>query len=213
MLSSSLYYRYTNNVIESVRFINNGVLNTTFMNITQSQSSGLELISKNSATRFLNFTTTLNMYYYYLKPSAFEISPTQTVQVDGNESFSWDARMLVNFMLSKTFSGQLSGKYASPKATPQGETRSNFILDIGVRKSLFNKLISTSLAVKNVLNTKKIITDTYGTNFSQYNEIANVGPNVTWSITYNFGNRDRKKEKTKDKQDDEMNNEQEMEDF
>ena len=211
MLSTSLYSRYTDNVIQRVRFINDGVLNSTYINITQSQSSGVEIISKNSIAKFLNLTTTVNMFYYYLKPSAYEFSPSQTVNIDGNESFSWDARVLMNIMLSKTFAGQITGKYASPKATPQGETRSNFILDIGMRKSLFNKLVNVSLAVRDVLNSRTRITDTYGTDFSQYDEFANVGPNVTLSVTYNFGNGDKKK--AKNKQDEDGNNDQEMEDF
>ncbi len=208
MLSSSLYYRFTDNEIERIRFEDNGVLNTTYMNVTQSESSGLELISKNSIAKFLNLTTTLDFFYYYLQPSSFDISSTQTVLVEGNESFSWKARIISNFLLSKTFSAQITGRYSSPKAVVQGTSLARYRLDLGIRKSFFDKTVNASLSVRDVFNTRKRITETADIDFSQYEEFSFVGPQATFTITYNFGNGEKKKEK---KQND-MNGE-DVEDF
>lgn len=211
-LSSSIYYRFTDNVIQQIRFINNAQMYSTYMNVSQSQSSGLELISKNDLAKFLNLTSTVNMYYYYLEPSIFEPSPTQQVQINGNESFSWNARIIANLMFSKTFSGQITGNYASPKAIAQGMTRSNFTLDLGLRKSFINRTLNVALSVRDVLNSRARISETYSDDFWQYDEFASPGPTVTLNLTYNFGNG-KKNGKAKNKNGEEMNNEDAMEEF
>ena len=47
-LSASIYYRFSDNVIERVRYLDaNNVMYTTFENISKRQSLGIELVSKN----------------------------------------------------------------------------------------------------------------------------------------------------------------------
>ncbi len=212
MISSSAYYRFTENVIQQIRFLNSGVINTTYMNVTEAQSSGFEFISKNSIARFLNLTSTVNIYYYYLNPSFYELLPSQTIQIDGNESFSWNARMIANMLFSKTFSGQITGKYASAKAVAQGETEANYTVDLGIRKSFFDRKVNLALSVRDVLNTRVRITKTSADDFWQYDEFATIGPTVTLNLTYNFGANGNKKNGKKT-EDTNGNNEPEMEDF
>ena len=55
-LSASLYYHYTDNVIENVQFLHGGTMESTFLNVANSQNTGLEVISKNRLFRTLNLT-------------------------------------------------------------------------------------------------------------------------------------------------------------
>jgi len=195
-----------------VRFISNAQMYSTYMNVTQSQSSGLELISKNEIAKFLNLTSTVNMYYYYLEPSVFEPSLTQQVQIKGNESFSWNARLIANLMFSKTFSGQITGNYASPRAVAQGMTKSNVTLDLGLRKSFFDRTLNVALSVRDVLNSRARISETYSDDFWQYDEFASPGPTAILNLTYNFGNG-KKNGKAKNKNGEDIDNEDAMEEF
>jgi hypothetical protein len=45
-VSASAYYRFTDDVMQNVRFANNGTLENTWMNVSKSNSTGLELVAK-----------------------------------------------------------------------------------------------------------------------------------------------------------------------
>ncbi len=205
-LSTSLYYKYTNNIIQSVQFMDNAVLNTTYTNVSQSQSSGLELVSKNSLAKFFSMTTTLNLYYYTLKDSKFITPKNDIIEIEGNEDFSWNLKVLANFMLSKTFSGQITSNYASPKVLAQGKTDDQYSFDFGLRKSFMSRKLNLSLSVRDVFRTRNHSNYTYGENFSQYYYSTHYSPSFRLTLGYNFGNngKDKKKSKNGDENEDTM---------
>lgn len=191
-LSTSLSYMFNDNIIQSINFLNNGLLNSTYMNVSQSQTSGLEMILKNNFTKAFSITSTVNMYYYSLIASDFEINPGQIIHINGNEDFSWNARMLANFMLSKTLSGQITGKYNSPTVIAQGTRSENYSIDFGIRKSFFDKKFNLALSIKDVLNTEKNESTTSTDNFNQYYSASHSAPEYRLTATYNFGNNKKK---------------------
>jgi len=195
-LSTSVYYRYTENVIQPIRYMNEGVMNSTWANISQSQSTGVEMVAKNRLWKFLNLTSTINVYYYHLDASTFTIPETSnTISIDENKSFSWNARILANFILAKGFSGQISGSYSSPRAIPQGNTYENFSVDLGLRKTLLNRKLTLNLAVRDVFFSKKNKSDTFSNNFFQTSTSYAIAPVVRFTIGYNFGNQTPKRKK------------------
>jgi len=213
--SSSIYYKTTDNIIQQVHFINSGVLNTTYMNVSQSQSTGLELISKNALAKFLNLTSTVNVYYYKLNSSSFSLPSMGMLSVPGSDNFAWNARLMANFLLSKTFAGQITGNYNSKKAIAQGESLDNYSIDLGIRNSFFNKKLNIALTIRDVLNSKKNVSITSSSGFTQYSKSYTIDPNFGLNLSYNFGtgNSNKKKSRTKDKQPDDLNNDQDMEEF
>jgi len=62
-LSASTYYRFTDNVIQRVSFINAGTMESTYMNVSKSSYWGAELVAKNHLFKILNLTSSLNFYY------------------------------------------------------------------------------------------------------------------------------------------------------
>lgn len=210
-LSTSIAYMFNDNVIQSINFLNNGLLNSTYMNISQSQSSGFEMVLKNNFTKAFSVTSTLNMYYYSLIASDFEASPTQIIHIDGNEDFSWNARILANFMLSKTLSGQITGKYNSPTVIAQGTRSESYSVDFGLRKSFFDKKLNLALSIKDVFDTGKNESTTSTNNFIQYYNARHFAPEYRLTATYNFGNN--KKKNGKKGKDDENNQQEEMEEY
>lgn len=71
-----------------------------------------------------------------------------------SEGFSWDARLMANVLISKTFSGQLTGAYYSPHVIAQGKTKDAYTIDLGFKKSFLNKTLNLSLSVRDVLNSR-----------------------------------------------------------
>ncbi len=188
--STSLYYKYTTDVIQRVRFLDvYGVMNTTYMNATKSQSSGLEFVAKSSPTKFLNLTGTLNGYYYQLLATDFTPeSAAEPVHIDGSSSLSWNFRLLANVMFSKTFTGQFTANYQSPRVVSQGENGQEYSFDLGLKKTFWDKKLSLAFTVRDIFATKRDVSDTESDDFRQHSESWRYAPNFRLTATYNFGN-------------------------
>lgn len=189
-LSGSLYYKYTDNVVQNVRFLHNGVMESTYMNIAKSQNSGLELIAKNRLFKILSLTSSLNMYYSQLNASVYTnpYNPTITTTIPEQSNFSWSGNIMANFMLSKTFSGQITGEYDSPRLIAQGTRNASYSIDFGIRKTFLNRKFSLSLNVRDLLNSDRERSSTSGAGFSQTTENYFHGRMGMLTLSYNFGN-------------------------
>ena len=211
-LSTSLYYHSTNNVIENVQFLHGGTLESSFMNVATSQNTGLELISKNNFSRILSLTTSLNMYYSELNAAVYQnpYDASITTTIPGQNNFSWTASELLNFNLSKTFSGQITGRYSSPQIISQGLKQEKYTIDLGVRKTFMDRKLSVNLNVRDLLNSNKDKSTTSGTGFNQTSENYFNARMVNLSVSYNFGNSKPKRGDLKKKQN---NNENEMDEM
>ncbi len=190
-LSSSLYYHYTDDVIENVRFLNSsGIMESTYMNIAKSQNTGLELISKNRLFKILSLTTTLNFYYNKLDSSVYvnPYIPTIRTAIPGQNSFSWTANVMANFILSKTFSGQITAEYESPQLIAQGTENAKYSIDMGFRQTFLDRKISVSLNVRDLLNSDRDRQTTSGVGFYQNTNSYFHGRMLMLTASYNFGN-------------------------
>jgi len=189
-LSTSIYTHFTDNVVQSVHFLQNGVMQSTYLNVSKSQNTGLELISKNRVLRFMDLTTTLNLYYSKLDSSTY-VNPYNSsviIPISGQTNFSWTANVMANFMLSKTFSGQITAEYASPQLIAQGTANATYSIDFGVRKSLLDRKLNVSLNVRDLLNSDRNYQTTAGTGFSQTTSSYFHGRMIGLTVSYSFGN-------------------------
>lgn len=194
-LSSSVYYRFNNDDIERVSYMRNGVMESTFMNLTKEHDLGVELVAKNRLFKILNLTSSVNMYYNKLDASVYtnELYPDVRVELPAQENFSWEGRVIANLMFSPTFSGQATGQYRSAQLTPQGKQLESYSMDLGLRKTFFDKKLSLNFNVRDLFNSRKFRSYTYGENFNQYSESQRMGRMFGLTLTYNFGNMKPKK--------------------
>lgn len=220
--SASAYYHFTDDVIRSFQFMDvDSVLNTTYMNVTREDRAGLELVSKNTIARWFNLTTTVNLYYQHIAASDFVVDPTfsgvtpldANVHIDGDEDFSWSAKMLGNFMMTKTFTGQLTASYRSGQVVAQGRSDGFFTLDLGLRKSFWEKRLNLAFTVRDILNSRKRVTDTETDNFRQHYERVPFGPSLRLTATYNFGNTKKKAKRGGEEREEESVMDEGMEEF
>jgi iron complex outermembrane receptor protein len=187
-LSTSVYYHSTDNVIQNVRFLNGKTLESTYTNISNARNTGLELISKNRLFKILNLTSTFNMYYSQLDSATFKSPYNQTIGISGSSNFSWSANVMANFMLSKTFSGQITAEYESAQLISQGTEDAKFSMDLGIRKTFMDRKLSLSLNVRDLLNSDRDNQTTSGAGFSQTTSSYFHGRMFGVSLSYNFGN-------------------------
>lgn len=188
-LSTSVYYHNTDNVIQNVHFLDGKTMESTYLNVASAQNTGLELISKNSLFRFLNLTTTVNVYYSKLDSASFKNpANNQTIGISGSSNLSWSANVMANFMLSKTFSGQITAEYDSPQLISQGTENAKFTMDMGVRKTFKDRKFTVSLNVRDLLNSDHNYQTTSGVGFTQTTSSYFHGRMLGLTVSYNFGN-------------------------
>jgi Outer membrane receptor proteins, mostly Fe transport len=209
-LSASLYYRYTIDAMQSVRWLEGGIMMNTTMNGAKTESAGLEVVLKNSFFRILSLTTTFNGFYSNLHAGQYAVDNT-TINIPGKESFSWNVKSIANVMLPANYSMQLIGAYSAPYYVPQGKNNGNYSLDFGLRKSFFNRKLTANLNVRDIFNSRKFRTDTWGANFTQQSENYFNGRVIGVNVSYNFGNgKASRKQKNKQSNEDVNNNENMM---
>lgn len=189
-LSASMYYHKTDNVIEGVKYVNNNIMENTYLNIAKSQNTGLELISKNRLFKILSLTSTLNVYYSKLDSATYSNPkfPDLKTTIPGQSSFSWSGNIMANFMLSKTFSGQITGEYESPQLIAQGKENARYSVDLGIRQTFMDRKLSVSLNVRDLLNSDRDNSTTSGSGFYQNTSSYFHGRMFGLTVGYNFGN-------------------------
>lgn len=199
-LSFGGYYRPTTDVIQRVTYTQDNVMYSTNENVAKSQSAGVELILKDKLFRALDLTTTVNAYYYKLDGFSYTIND-YLVKGDADESFSWDARILASLILPYDISLQATGNYRSRRVVTQGYRKPNASLDLGLRKTFFNKAVTLSVNWRDVFGTRKWNTYTSSDTFERHQKNWR-DPKVNFSIAWNFGNMTGKKKQQAQQGDD-----------
>ncbi len=188
--SASLYWRATKDVIQRINYMTDAnVMYTTYENVTHRRQGGMELVSRNSIGKFLNLTSTVNLYYN--KMDGFEFMPAGAVEPvigNGDERFSWNARVIANFLLPAGFSLQLTGSYNSREVIAQGTRDATYALDAGIRKSLLKNKLSISISARDLLDSRRWTMETIGAGFRQRSENWWGGRYFGMTLTWNFGN-------------------------
>ena len=199
-LSLSGYYRSTDDVIQRIRFLNmeDNVMYTTSENVAKSQASGLEIVGKDKLFKILDLTTTVNLYYSKLDGFSYLPQGAETPVIgDTDESFAWNVRMIANLSLPWGVSLQGTGNYNSKQLMEQGHREPNYSVDLGLRKSFLSDKLTLSINARDLLDSRKFRTVTAGDGFWQDSENWRGGRRVGFTLTYNFGNMNKKKDKSK----------------
>jgi len=191
VLSISAYYKYTDNCIQRVRFLDgDNVMNSTFENVAKRQNVGLEIVSKNKFCNWVNMTTTLNGYYANMSEVKYDVYGTgePVTLYDESNSFSWSIRVMLNFLIPYGMTAQLTGQYRSSDLVAQGLRSDQYSMDFGFRKSFLDHKLNLALSIRDILNSRKWASTTWGDNFWQYQEHMPHGTQFKLTLTYNFGN-------------------------
>ncbi|WP_276132809.1 TonB-dependent receptor domain-containing protein [Polluticoccus soli] len=182
-LMASVYYQYTQNLIERVRtfYEDNGTSFSQPQNLNHGTTYGLELTGRTQILPIWDLTANANFFRN-------EVSGTN---VD-NSGYSWFAKMNTNLRLPAGFALQVNGNYEAPKVGVQGIQQEVYWLDIALRKNLLNNRATLVLNVSDILNTRKYTTVYDQGTFRQdvYRDKETRIGNVTF--TYRFGKSEQK---------------------
>lgn len=196
-LSAGLFWRYKEGIVQNVKYMDGDVMKNTFINIANRQELGMEVVAKNRLFKeILQLTTNVNFYWNTISDAHYQNylnGQPIDIYLPKQNILAWSARINAQFLFTKTFSGQLSARYRSPRVVAQGETSHSYSIDLGLRKSFLNKQLVLALNVRDILNSRARRSTTWGEGFWQYQEGRWRSRSVRLTLTYNFGNNTGKK--------------------
>lgn len=154
-LTSSLFYKLTNDVITNFTTLNaNGISETTWKNLAKNTSYGLELTAVHPLFDWLR----LNGSFSYFR-TIFEDANIST------DDYSWIGKLNGTISPAKDFSVQINANYNSPIITSQGKIKEVFSTDVALKKDFMDGQLSLNFRVSDVFNTRKFDSQTFGENF------------------------------------------------
>lgn len=201
-LSAGLFYRYADDVTQRISYRDNEVLRGTWINLGKRHEAGIELVAKDKFFKeILNLTTSLSFYYNRLDQATYTpiLNGTEYDQVVIPEQniFAFSARINIGLMFTKTFTGQISAYYRSPRVRAQGTSSHSYGIDLSLRKTFLNKTLALALNVQDLLNSRARQNTTFSDSFWQYTDNRWNSRNISLSLTWNFGNMNNTKKNEK----------------
>lgn len=185
-LNTTVYYRYTTDVIFRLISVNNveNISNVTFVNLAKTQTYGVELVGKTDIAKWWNATATFNFF-------RTRVDGTNFSSRYANEDFGGSVRFLSNMNLPKSFNIQLSGSYSLPMVIAQGYIKPFTSVDIGLKKDFWKGKANLSLGVNDIFNTMQFAIKTADTNFEQNGKRKRETRVGNLAFTYRFGKGDK----------------------
>lgn len=198
----SAYYRPTTDVMQRISYslpTDNRIF-TTHMNLSRNTSTGMELTLKDKFWNCLDLTTTASAYYYHLNAFDYSVPDPlygKTIKVSGasQSRFTWNARIKASVQLPLDFNVQVTGEYRSRQTLTQGVRSPAYGIDLGVKKSFFNRRLTLSMNCRDVLDSRKFIANTHTDSFQQYSKRWRHARKFNFTITWTFGNNKPKKQR------------------
>lgn len=198
-ISAGIFWRYKENIVQNVSYRDDAIMRNTYINAATRHEAGLEVAAKNRLFgEILQLNASVNLYYNKIGSSHFENyinGQFVSIELPEQSTISWSARLTASFLFTKSFSGQVSANYRSPRVLAQGKTDHNYNIDFGLRKTFLDKQLALSFNVRDILNSRARRSTTWGEGFYQFSTRRWHSRNISLTITYNFGNTQQRKSK------------------
>ena len=176
-LMGSVYYQYTENLIQRYRRFNDD--GTTFSqnrNLAQGQTYGLEVTNKSNILSWWDATLNVNIFKNVIDGKNIDASLKQN-------GFGGFAKLITNMKFTKDFSGQLTANYFAPTVVAQGRVMDYGNVDIALKKSFMKGFLNVTVNANDIFNT--IQTKTVYSLYPYYNQTV-LRKNQTRSIGLNL---------------------------
>ncbi|HWA07697.1 MAG TPA: TonB-dependent receptor [Ignavibacteria bacterium] len=200
-VTPTFFYRQTKDQISRSRTLVDSITTlSTFVNYNKSKFYGGELILNATPSK----TWTLNGTLSYYKT---EIDASNLGTGISNSGYSWTARAMSTLVLPFDMSLQVSYFYSGKHYNAQGTFEPFSMLDAALKKDFFNKRLSMTLRVSDILDEAKFKANISGEGYYETFERKRDARTVFLNISYRFGQQDKNKfEKGKKRNNDDNNN-------
>lgn len=189
-INTSFYNRFTNNAIESIRFIDeNDVYITTYDNIGKNYSTGASVGGNYIWKLKIIVGGNFNIFYY----KVISVDPLLGFSNDG---INYNVNMFISYKFNDKWGVQTFGNFNGPKYSVQGKSTSFFYYNLSLRRSFKGDRGGIGLGLDNFVSRYIYFKNTYTGNDFTYintNRINFIG--VRLSFDYRFGKMEFKQSK------------------
>lgn len=188
-LSSSLYYRDTEDKIDEIRTVNEeGNSATRPENLRSEKAYGIELASTLAITKWWKWDANFNFFHA-------DIDGSNIVSTYKTSTYSWFTRQTSRFSLPGKVDIQLRTNYEAPQKTAQGKRKALYYADFSISKEILKGVGTINFNVLDVFNSRKSRSITEGLIF--YTERTYQGRRRQFNLTFNYRIRQSKSAKSK----------------
>ncbi len=177
-LSSSVYYRGTEDKIDRIRTVDESGHSVTLpQNLLSEKAVGVEFSSTYSLFKWWKWDVNFNFFHA-------DIDGSNIIETYKASTYSWFARQTSRFTLPKNFDIQIRGNYEAPQNTAQGKRKSLYYADLSMSKDVLKGRGTFNLNILDVFNTRKMRSISEGINF--YTETNFQPRRRQINLTFNY---------------------------
>ncbi|HFB99668.1 MAG TPA: TonB-dependent receptor, partial [Phaeodactylibacter sp.] len=185
VLYASLYYKYTDDVIESYLTENGGISQTTYQNIGTRNQIGLNVFSSKTI-KIWTIRANINASQYAGKGNF-------NGELLKAKALVYSAFTSSSFKFKKGWKAEFWGFWNSPQQTLQGQNPSFSMYGMGVKKEIWGKRGTIGITVIDPFNKEKFfISELEGKNFYQRTSFGLPFRSFGINFSYKFGKLDFK---------------------
>ncbi len=193
-LSSSVYYRHTDGVIDRIQTIDNqGNTISQPQNLAEEDAFGAEMTFSVSPYKWWDVDGSVNFYRSIVNGG--NLAPN--LQAD---FYSWFTRINSKMEVFKFMDAQLRLNYRAPRNTTQGRDKAEYYMDLAFSKDILKNKGTITLSARDVFNTRKRRFITQGANFYREGDFQWRARQVI--LTFNYRLNQKKRDRGRDRGDD-----------
>lgn len=202
-VNATLFYRQTIGVINHItRLEAEGVTSTTYENLNNGSSYGIELIGNREFAKWMKANLNVSLF-------RSEIEGSKSLGIEGSDSYEWMSKLNLNFPIRKDLNLSIAGNYNSPRFMAQGKMEEVFFADVALRYDFMKNKASLSFRVSDVFDSRTFVGETWGEGFNIKTDRKRESRVAYLGFTYRINNYNRQKERDRNNQ----NGDMEMEEF
>ena len=189
-LYSAIYYRFANGTITRISSTVNDdpIIYAIFQNAGNSNNTGVELVYEQELSQVYAFNLNANVYQNNIDAfSVTNLYPTENIfSAEKQKMTSGTVKLNNTFRFSKTLNAQLTASYFAPDIIPQGKTKSQFGMDLGIKKSIQKNKGEVFFNATDLLNTMIVRKEITGQDFSYTSKNYYETQVIRLGYTYKF---------------------------
>jgi iron complex outermembrane receptor protein len=178
---ASVYFQYTNNLIQRFRRFNaDGTTYSQNRNLASARTFGLELTNKTNILSWWDVTANVNVFRNQLEGGNVDAGLNRN-------GFGGFAKLNTNARFIHNWSAQITANYFAPTVVAQGEVKGYGNVDLALKKQLFKKSLTLTLNANDIFNTRQ--TETWYYLYPSYNQTVlrknltrTFGLNLQWKF-------------------------------
>ena len=185
-LLPSIYYRYTYDRFTSItQVLNDTTLLTTRTNLSNDQSTGVELVFAADIGDIISVHGSTNAFFNRIDASNLGYGQNKSVT-------TWSGSLTMSVNVTKSSLVQVNSNYSSKRLTPQGESLPSYVVNAGMRQELIAGKLSITASIADVFKTLRR-ESTLDTPLLHQRLVNSRDSRIIYlGVTYNFGTSPKK---------------------